>query len=817
MRHHHPAALMKAIRHDLLLVLPLGTMLLAVWAGVITLQDPPYLGLELLSNGTVHLVDPQGPAADAGVRLGDHIDEVNGRPLLAHFSLVAGQAVDDVIVLTGQRGSEAVTFELIPGEVTTREMIFSVERLFVGVIFILVGLAIWLVRPGAHAARLFLVFSQVMGGMLVAEILDPVIPWMSVFTDFTRYLVGPLLLHFFATFPTPVPEPLRTRLLVGVYGAYGLVALAFGAGLLFNLDLYATGIWMAPRVIEVVIGALVVAVLLRPQPAASLNAHRWRGILVAGMLLGITPVMITLMSMVVSGGRPVVPYEWTVPALALTPLSYGYAVYKSELSRAGFVLNRSLVYFLLTGMLLGAYALAYLALESVFGAERGWGYLVAGVLIVVVGSTLFVPIRTMLQQWVDRLFYGGWYDYRSFVQAATGELSRFTDIGDLAGHLRDAAQTMRFKSGALLWPRRGRFHPIGAYGFEPEDVLKLKIPVDGPIATVLRRHARPCTSEELRDGVEWVACSEPERAALTAASTAHWIPLVSRGTLRSILVAGPRQGDADLDPEDQAILATLSTHAAIACDNIALLESLQERLLEVEQVRDELAEAQTRLSEGREEERMHLARELHDGPIQDLYAVLHEAEMLLDEDDRTRQERLRAWRETVQRVAATLRDVCIDLRPPLLTDFGLEVTMRSHAARFREVHPNIRVQFDLTPIGEVLPERIQLALFRIYQEALNNAFQHGKAKQVCVRFEADAERIVLEIEDDGFGFVVPKRWIEFARKGHLGLLGIAERAASIGGRLAVESEPGGGTRLRVEAARPTEQEEPDQTIHQKTS
>lgn len=788
---------MDTARRALLLILPLCTLLLAVWAGVTIVQNPPYVGAELLSNGTVHDVDAVGPAYEAGLRLGDHVLAVDGRPFLGHFTLVHGKRPGETLDLSGRRDGTPFRVDVVLGEVTQREFVFSLERLFVGVIFWIVGVGIWLLRPAASAARRFYLVSQVMAGMFFGEILDPGMPSMTVLTDFSRYLVAPLLLHFFASFPRPISPPLRSRLLGFAYGGYALVAAAVAAGIAFRLDLYASGVWMAPRVFEVIVGVMVVAVLLRPHPSASLNTRRWRGILVAGMLLGITPVMLTLISMVVSGGRPIVPYEWTVPALALTPLSYGYAVYKTELSAAGMVLNRSLVYFLLTFLLLGVYSLLYLAVDAVFGPDRGWAYLISGMVIVVAGSTLFVPIRTRLQHWVDRLFYGGWYDYRSFVQSVGNELSRFTDLRDLAAQLKDAAETMRFTKGVLLWPRGERFHPIGSFGFQRKELYRLRVPVDGSISTALRDVGAPCVQAELCELVDLDTCPESEAIALSTPEFAHWIPLISRGSLRSILVAGPRHGSEELDHEDRDILSTLSTQAAIACDNIALFESLQDRLSEVERIRDELAEAQTRLTEGREEERKRLARELHDGPIQDLYAVLHNVEMIAEEDGIGLKSRLNGWHQTVQRIVGTLRDVCIELRPPLLADFGLEVTMRSHAARFRGLHPDIHVEIDLIPLGVRLPERVQLALFRIFQEALNNAAQHGRARSIRVRLEADAEGLHLEIVDDGCGFVVPTRWIEFARRGHLGLLGIAERAGSIGGRLEVVSEPGGGTRLHV--------------------
>lgn len=786
-------------------------MLVGLWALAAIIESPPDAGYELLGNGNVHYVEPNGPADKAGLQFGDHVLAVDGRPLQSRLRLHEGKSVGDTVALTLNRQETPLQLELTLGRVAVREHIFRIERLFVGIIFWLVGLVGWLFRPAQRSARLFLVFSQVSAVMLFGEVLDPDIPSMGIVTDLLRYLVAPLLLHFFATFPQPLSEPIRTRLLQTVYAGYAVLVVIFASALVLPIDLFETGIWILPRVFEVVVLVLALGVLLRRQPTASLDTQRRRRMLIAGMLLGIAPIMVTLASMVLAGGRPLIAYEWTLPAIALVPLAYGYAVYKGELGQADLILNRGLVYVILTGFLMSVYALLFFGIDASFSSDRGWGHLVSGVLLVVGGSTLFVPLRTRLQHWVDRLFYGGWYDYRTFVQSVSTELSRSTDLNHLTSQLQAAAETMRFQGGTLLWRRGERFYPVGSFGFRRALLLQFRLPFDGRIPRHLQQNPRPYTQNELRDAVGASGLTEKERALLDAAEITYWLPLVCRGTLRSILVTGPRQGDDELDREDRAILATMSTQAAIACENISLLQSLKERLTEVEQVRDELAEAQARLTEGREDERRHLSRELHDGPVQDLYAMLHELEALIHEDE-DMSERVTRLRERVQRVAGALRDVCIDLRPPLLADFGLDVTIRSHVTRFNEKYPDLDVELDLMPRAVALPERVQLALFRICQEALNNTAQHGNARRVRVRFEADAERILLEIADDGCGFVVPDRWIELGRRGHLGLLGIAERAEAIGGTLDVDSAPRAGTTLRVTAPWPDDFESPTASL-----
>ncbi len=221
-------------------------------------------------------------------------------------------------------------------------------------------------------------------------------------------------------------------------------------------------------------------------------------------------------------------------------------------------------------------------------------------------------------------------------------------------------------------------------------------------------------------------------------------------------------------------------------------------------MRDERAEIQRRLTESREAERLFLAQELHDGAVQDLYGVRFNLEMLTsalstDEDA----ESLEQGKDMVQDVIQKLRVICGDLRPPALAPFGLERAIRSHAEQFQDTHPEVNLTLTLTPDGQRLPDTMRLALYRVYQEAMNNITKHAEARHVEVLFAFDDEHITLEIHDDGRGFVLPERWIELGRQEHYGLLGISERVDALGGHLTVTSAPEQGTTVRVVTPHPS--------------
>ena len=230
-------------------------------------------------------------------------------------------------------------------------------------------------------------------------------------------------------------------------------------------------------------------------------------------------------------------------------------------------------------------------------------------------------------------------------------------------------------------------------------------------------------------------------------------------------------------------------------------------ITEQKEIQAEVVELQRQLMEGQEAERLRLAQELHDGPLQDLQAMnMRLSELETNLSDETNLSRMVAVQAGLQRVAHALRAICGELRPPTLAPFGLEKAIRSHAEGFQKESPEIILALDLMPDGQTLPEQIRLALFRIYQHAMTNISQHAQAQHVSVRFKLEPRQIVLEIEDDGRGFVMPRRPIELVRQGHYGVVGAIERAESVGGSIRIISSPGQGTLLQAIIPRSNEQE-----------
>jgi signal transduction histidine kinase len=198
----------------------------------------------------------------------------------------------------------------------------------------------------------------------------------------------------------------------------------------------------------------------------------------------------------------------------------------------------------------------------------------------------------------------------------------------------------------------------------------------------------------------------------------------------------------------------------------------------------------------REDERRRLARDLHDGPAQTLAAALFGVDLAVSALERapaTAREELLAARTLVRDALDDVRALMAGLRPRLLDERGLVVALRSLAAMPPLWGTEVSVETQSIDAEQRLPADVELALFRIAQEAVSNARRHGAASRVRVSLAVRRGIAELLVVDDGRGFLWEPGFLWSSRGA--GLPGMRERAELLGGALRVESAPGAGTRI----------------------
>jgi signal transduction histidine kinase len=314
----------------------------------------------------------------------------------------------------------------------------------------------------------------------------------------------------------------------------------------------------------------------------------------------------------------------------------------------------------------------------------------------------------------------------------------------------------------------------------PRDLVGQRVAQDGTVSEAALRTGRTLRLEEDPNRVRF------ERHGLgrhgVRAEAGLVVPLLFRGRQQGVLIAIDRLQDGPrFSADDQRLLEAFAASAATA---IATAETV-----DAERRRQKLAAS--------EQERARWARELHDETLQSLAGIRLGLAAQLQASTHTEAllETVRESVEALEREIATLRALITDLRPAALDDIGAQPAIEDLVERARgrgvSTELSISLAYERGDQPDRLENEVETALYRIIQEALNNARQHGRASQSWVEVEEDETTVRTIIRDDGQGFDTSAKTTGF------GLAGMHERAELVGGTLEVTSGSGEGTTVRA--------------------
>ncbi len=254
------------------------------------------------------------------------------------------------------------------------------------------------------------------------------------------------------------------------------------------------------------------------------------------------------------------------------------------------------------------------------------------------------------------------------------------------------------------------------------------------------------------------------------------VPIVSKGTVIGAFYLTGKKKTKEFSDADQSLIERFAAHAAIVVENARLFE--QSRELSVV------------------EERNRLARDLHDSVTQTLFSLSLTAEAaaeLIDGSPERAKLQVRKVAELARGSLQEMRSLVFQLRPGDLASEGLVPTLRKHLEIVERVN-DAHVELDVRGERRLDPD-LETALFRIVQEALNNAVKHARSRRLHVELQMTDGVVRCVVSDDGVGF---KPTALPVRTKHLGLTSMEERARELGGSLRIDSAPGEGTTVSVE-------------------
>ena len=424
-------------------------------------------------------------------------------------------------------------------------------------------------------------------------------------------------------------------------------------------------------------------------------------------------------------------------AAASFPISIGIAMLKYRLYDIDLIINRTLVYGALTIGVVGLYVLVVGYLGNVLqtGNNLGISLLATGLVAV-----LFQPLRERLQRSVNRLMYG---------------------------------------------ERDDPYAAISRLGQRLEGTLSPDAVLPTVVESVARALKLPYVAIRLKEDDGYVV------AAVTGSPVGEplALPLIYQQEVIGQLLLAQRAPGETFSPADRRLLEDLTRQAGVAAHAVRLTADLQR--------------SRERLVTAREEERRRLRRDLHDGLGPTLAAQtlkIGSARMLYPRDPVTADALLAELERDMETSLADLRRLVYNLRPPALDELGLVGAIRDSIAHYqpRKGEPDsagrLSVAFDAPDDLPPLPAAVEVAAYRIVQEALTNVVHHAHAHRcrIGLGIVPDGERTTLEVTvvDDGVG-------LPAARRAGVGLASMRERAAELGGTCVIEATPAVARRFIV--------------------
>lgn len=612
----------------------------------------------------------------------------------------------------------------------------ALASIFAGVCLVLAAVIVWRAQD---RMALFVAFALVLFGVTMPQApqtvatANPVWSWLFQSVGFLGFAS---IVLFINLFPSGRFMPRWTR-----WAAVVWIVVA-GQGIFFSDSLSNAGLSVLNTLgFMGAAGASLGALVYRYRRRADLIQRqqiKWVvfGIAAAlGVALGVA--LLSIIFPIFSESKPsgllsklLFPSIFTL-AFLLIPISVAVAILRYRLWDIDVVINRTLVYGALTVCVVGIYVLIVGYLGMLF--QTGDNLLVSLIATGLV-AVLFQPLRERLQRGVNRLMYGERDD-------PYGVLSRL-------GRRLEAT-------------------------LAPEAMLST---IAESVREALRLPYAAITLRKKRNEGHGV----PEIAAEAGKSTGKLVrlPLTYQNEPVGELLIAPRPGEEKLSAADGRLLEDLARQAGVAVHAAGLTANLQH--------------SRERLVTAREEERRRLRRDLHDGLGAQLAGLNVQSGVLrrlIRSDPDAADELVLELRAELQAAISDIRYLVYDLRPPALDDLGLPGALRRIAERYGAEGEGLRVQVETPEDLPPLPAAVEVAIYRITQEALTNVVRHAGARSCVVRLSVTDE-ISLEVADDGAG-------VSGDHIAGVGLLSMRERAAELGGECNIEASPEGGTRVLV--------------------
>ncbi len=475
---------------------------------------------------------------------------------------------------------------------------------------------------------------------------------------------------------------------------------------------------------------------------------------------------------------------------------FTYAIMRHELVSINAVLRRSLGWASLLIIGAGAYTLVFYLLNLLFDLElKPITFALATLLATAVAIGVY-RIRPNFLEMVEQLFYRGTYSYRQTLLSFSSKMGNIINLNELADEmLPTIVKALRTPQAKLLFEESGSGNFTTQFAYpqlKGKSDDKPRFSLDNPVITWLEKETRPLDLKQVDVIPQFKGLWQTERGKLADSNLGLLCPIKSRGKLIGILALGRRQSGTRYSQEDIELLMSVAGQAGIIIENARMFDSLKKQQRQVEQLLAQAVLAQ-------EEERERISADLHDSVAQWLVAASYRvqtcSQLLTEGGNSVALDELTDMENTLNKSVKELRRVVIGLRPPALDELGLSHALRQSLDDLKTDGLICKFSQVGTPIR--LPSSVEIAVYRVVQEALTNIRKHASATRVNLRLQFQEDKLLVTVRDNGQGFDLTQTLDSAISVGHVGLLGMKQRAEILGGDIKIKTSEGAGTAITL--------------------
>ncbi len=775
---------MKTFRNTIFHLLSVPILVLLVWVAALLVTRPSIGIFWDRTTGIVHKSEMLLPSSDK-IYEGDRVVSVDGLNPTELVNLT-GKMRGDFIPIEIEHKGQTIT---IPIEVTDPTVWLVIDRLsplIIAIGFWISGNIVLAFSRSGNLSILFFLICQGASasfGLGAYSRFGPL--WARLAFEVGSLWTGTFAIYLHLLFPSQILDRNFKKA-----GKSILVAFSFFLGLayLFSVQFKPGGLQegLNPWVMNAwwAINLSIIAILLiRTYRKSQSAVERVRvGIIVLSSLVAIFPILIFSVIPKWISGYQYIPSNISFLGLIFLPTGYSYAILHTRMVGTHKTFNRGAAQAIIVLSMAGVYSIWY-AVSARFLSSSVANSPIEVITAIVVFSSLTNRIRHSVLRFVNRILYGGWYDYQSVVESVSTSLnSSVVDNESIGATLcQIIGKSMRLEYVNLLLPNEIAFAYV-----DHQPVQTRRFPSGKWMQMMSRVETLEIDKEMF---VPWTSTLGPDlldEMMEIDRSTQYLVTLKGKDHhFLGMLFLGSKCDGESLNSNDLEILKVVVQQAQVTLENVRLLEVVQEQA-------DKNGRLHRQVVRAREEERKRVARDLHDLIIQSLVGINFQIAAIRANLPDLEDNSLISAQTEVRQLIGDVRQICSELRPPSLDVMSLVAAIHSKVAEIEENAPfQIRVEIEGTADQE-FSEEIRLCIFRLVQESLLNIQKHAQADKVEVRLQVNAENIHLSIMDNGVGFPLPDRLEDLTRAKHFGLVGLNELVESVNGTLQIRSQPGAG-------------------------